>query len=548
MKRAFQLIKKRWHWLFLALVIVVTVCMDGYVAGHILDGDASWPFVKGWVIAQQRNVLTNDLYFTTEISFFDTASVAAFFFLFISDWTLVRILTTVVMQAFYVVSFFYLCRQAGVKRKEAILAAGALLVPFSTPYARIVLYHLYYIAHMANAFWLLGLTLRLVHMRQERWREAVCPAVLLAGLWIFVGINGIRHMMIVGLPLLFFTGVQLMLTLGKYHWTDGRLTGPAPLWQESSVRLTFVMFGSCVCFLVGFFINTYLILPAYDVANASATYFRPVAGADRYSQIFNGWLTATGIRHSGMTLVGVRGLGLIAALVAFGYLLAVSVISTFKKGAVENGFMRGMFGAAFITTTLIFVFESLDRTFELYYMPVVAFAASVFAQELGKLKERSVSVGRKLLILFACACYLFQGVYTLYFIRADQQALDTWSGLGYQQMNAVDQVDDCVDFLQENHYSHALINYWYANTMIELSDGSLSVAGFEDEYEYTKTFPLYRWGMPKSAFASENLPEKVVVFIRQEETERFEAIFPDALPVYSGNDFFGYEVDASLIV
>lgn len=169
------MLKKYGHWIFLGLMILITVYMDVYVAQHILDADTSEDVYHGWIIAQQHNPFTRDVYFSTELRLLDVASVFALFFPFTSDWTLVRILGSIAMQAWYVISFLYLCRQAGLRRSGAVFGAGLLLLPFSTPYARVVLYHLYYILYAANAFGCWGLRFGYSGCGRSRRRKPFCP-------------------------------------------------------------------------------------------------------------------------------------------------------------------------------------------------------------------------------------------------------------------------------------------------------------------------------------------------------------------------------------
>lgn len=547
MKACLRILKKYGHWIFLGLMILATLYMDGYIAQNILDGDASDYLNRGWIMAQQNNPFTRDFYFTTEVRLLDISAVFSLFFPLTDDWTLVRILGTVVMQAYYVISFLYLCRQADVSRPNAVFAAGLLLLPFSTPYARLVLYHLYYILYLANVFWIMGLTLRLLNILPGQRRKAVLPAVLLSGLWVFVGLNGIRHMMMIGIPMLAFTAVQLLLKLREYRWEDGRLTGSDAFWHTKPVRLLMVVLISCVFFAMGYVINTSKLLTYYDVRDMSSTFFIPDWEAEHYSRILNGWLIASGIRYTDMRLVGVRGLSLLASLFSFGYLMTTSLVSCFKTGLLERRLMHGMLGAAFVTATLVFVFESAARIYQMYYVPVVAMAVPALAQELGRLKQRGVSACRKLMILLVCGCFLFQGAYSLFFIRVDKSAMDQWGGMDFSIMNTVDRVRDCVDFMQENGYTHGYIDYWYANPMIEMSDGALNVGALLDNYEDTRQIALYRWGTSKTAFSQENLPEKVMVFIERQASKGFETTFPDAPLVHEGWIFNGYEVDSSLI-
>ena len=132
MKACMRICKKYGHWLFFGLMVMITVLMDVFIAQNVLDGDASDYMNRGWVMAQQKNPFTRDLYLTTEVRLLDFPVVFAAFFLLTDNWMLVRILGTIVVQAYYVFSFWYLCRQADVDKKSAVTGAGLLLLPFST--------------------------------------------------------------------------------------------------------------------------------------------------------------------------------------------------------------------------------------------------------------------------------------------------------------------------------------------------------------------------------------------------------------------------------
>ena len=92
-----QKLLKNLHWLFLGAAALLTLYMNIYVAASLLDGDASQMMQRGWLIAREKNLFTRDVYLTTDASFMDASVVAAFFFLFISDWTLVRVMTMVTL-------------------------------------------------------------------------------------------------------------------------------------------------------------------------------------------------------------------------------------------------------------------------------------------------------------------------------------------------------------------------------------------------------------------------------------------------------------------
>ena len=546
LKTAFRALKKNWHWIFFALIVLVTVYMDVYMAQNVLDSDTSEDVYHGLTIARENNPFTRDVYLSTELRLLDIATVFALFFKFIGDWTVVRICGTIVMQAYYVLAFWYLCRQAGISRKSTVVGAGLLLVPFSTPYARLVLYHLYYILYFANAFWIFALTLKVLLKK----RLPVPSACILCGLWVFVGINGIRHMMIIGLPLLAFTVIELLRTLGRYRWEDGRLIGDEPFLRTHALRLMGIMMASCVCFLIGYVFGSEILQPYYGVESLDSVTFKPVHGPDRYTDILNGFLIAIGVRNSDLPLIGIRGVALAAALLSFGCLMFLSLRSLKENSRTARRMVCSLFALSMITTTLIFVFERGGRFYEQYYVPVLFLAFPVVTMQWDDLKNSLVPVSRKLLVVMTCLCLLFQGVYTVWFLRVDQWDYDDWNGLSLTQMNIVDKAYDYVEFMRENSYSHGMIDYWYANVMMEVADGEITMAPLQvyNNAQGDPVITVYKWGTSRTAFEHENLPEKIVAFIDAASAAEFEQDYPHAVSVYQDSSMSGYEITPDDIV
>lgn len=542
MKACFKGIMRQWHWIFFAAVVLLTIGMDVFIAHNILDGDTSEYMLRGWMIAQERNPFTDAMHGTTELRLLDINAVFGLFFLFSDDWSLVRVCGTLLVQALYVLSFLFLCRRARIGSLRArVFTAALMLLPFSVPYARIVVYHLHYALYMTNAFLLVGLTLWL--MEAESGRKAVLPACLLGGLWVFVGLNGIRHMMILGAPMLAFAAVQALLALRHYRWENGRLLGDVPFLRTEAMRLVWILMGSCLCFLVGYALNVKVLLPAYGIMDSSSTSFYPKISPDRVTNIVNGWLMASGMRASKLPAIGVVGVSMIAALFSFGYLLYRSAASALREGPVAPRLAEGLFAASFVTTTLILLFDLKDRYYQLYYVPVVSLVFPALAAELARLKDRAVSACRKLLILLTCACFLFQGAYTVYYIAVDRWDMDEWTGLTCQDMFVVDTARAYIDFMQENGYTHAITPYWYANTMMELTDAELTVAPLWLRDWNGQTFiSIDPWGTARTIFEKDTLPQKLVVFVPEANVARFEQAFPQLPKVFEYWGTRAYEI------
>lgn len=447
------------------------------------------------------------------------------------QWTLVHVLGTITVQTIYALSFLFMTRQAGLSRKTRVTVAALSLLPFSIPYARIVLYHLYYILYLANMFFIIGLTLWTLRCGKEGLKQALLPAVLLGLLWIFVGLNGIRHMLLIGIPLLVGCIVELLRAFRKVPWVYGKPWRQQVLLHTEAFRLTLLMIGSCLCFLAGFVVNQHVLLPYYGIVNSSSAWYAPIQTAQRYADIWNGWLTAIGVRNSALSLVGIRGLSLAAALVSFVWLLYRSVCFLRKGGTMEQRLLGGLYALSMFSTTLVFVFDSGCRFYELYYVPVIVLALPTLALELDD--HPPVLTARKALCFLVSLCFLFQGAYSAWYLRVERRNMDTWSGLTHQDLTCVDECRDCVAFMQENGYQYGMMPYWHANVMIELSNGSLTILPYEDAAP-PEEIQVYHWGTSRFYCQRENLPDELVVFVPHGEADRFAASHDGARLVWEG--------------
>lgn len=531
MKLCLRTLRKQSHWLLLGLVILLTLYMDVYVARNVLDGDASDLLYCGNIFAQEKDLFSTNYYYSTEVRLLGLSSVFSFFFLLTGQWTLVRVLGTITVQTIYALSFLFMTRQAGLSRKTRVTVAALSLLPFSIPYARIVLYHLYYTLYLANMFFIIGLTLWTLRRGKEGLKQALLPAVLLGLLWTFVGLNGIRHMLLIGIPLLVGCIVELLRAFRKAPWVYGKPWRQQVLLHTEAFRLTLLMIGSCLCFLAGFVINQHVLLPYYGIVNSSSAWYAPIQTAQRYADIWNGWLTAIGVRNSALSLVGIRGFSLAAALVSFVWLLYRSVCFLRKGGTMEQRLLGGLYALSMFSTTLVFVFDSGCRFYELYYVPVIVLALPTLALELDD--HPPVLTARKALCFLVSLCFLFQGAYSAWYLRVERRNMDTWSGLTHQDLTCADECRDCVAFMQENGYQYGMMPYWHANVMIELSNGSLTILPYEDAAP-PEEIQVYHWGTSRFYCQRENLPDELVVFVPHGEADRFAASHDGARLVWEG--------------
>lgn len=533
-------LKRNWYWLLFGAVALLTVYMDVYAALNLLDGDTSDFVQRGWLMVQEKDFFLSNYYRTTELRLFDLPMVYALFFLFTEDWTLVRILGSVLMQVLYVLSFLYMGRQAGIRKPARVVSAALLLMPFSTAYARIVLYHSHYILYLSAAFLLVGLTLHTLRLWQERQRRALIPGILLGLLWLVEGTNGVRHMMIIGAPMLLFGFIHLIKALNRHGFQK-------PLLRTDAFRLCLILLGSCLCFLAGYLLHKHILLSYYEVRWNTLYSFTPSFEPEEFTRVLNMWLKAIGTRVTDESLMSLRGVALAAAL----YIAFYGLICSLKKEEEPLGkaMLRSLLGLSMLISTFIFILERTTRYYELYYVPVIALTFSLLAVELDAVQK----AGRKALCLLCCLCLVFTGSYTAKFMLTKDDSMDWWSGINFNTMNVVESLADCVEFMEEEEYTHALIDYWYASPMMELSSGQLTVGPVEITYAMSddeeSVISIYPWGTSKTAFLPENLPDTLLVFVRwEDELPTFLEKFPDAELVWEGYPFSACEIPSELLI
>jgi len=170
-----------------AFLFVIVLCLSFYTTWqtslYCLDGDASSELVLAHHLNETGRILSSDWYYSTELRVLNTQLVFAPLFSIFSDWTMVRFVGAMILQGLLVLSFFYLGRQAKLSWGARFLGGALLLLPVSTSYGRIVLYHSYYMPHIILGFMIVALFLStLNHWNNRHIRIASLRLALLCAL------------------------------------------------------------------------------------------------------------------------------------------------------------------------------------------------------------------------------------------------------------------------------------------------------------------------------------------------------------------------------
>ena len=108
---------------------------------------------------------------------------------------------------------------------------------------------------------------------------------------------------------------------------------------------------------------------------------------------------------------------------------------------------------------------------------------------------------------------LFQGVYSVDFLRSmGKNRMDRWTGLLLWTMNATEEVQPTLDYLDAHNETAVLMPYWYGSVATEMTDGRIMPAIYD---YYDETFPLqyFRWGTYTEPWEANHRPETLVAMI-----------------------------------
>jgi len=179
------------------LSLVFTWYTSSVYAVTIMDSDSSSELVLSHLLSQQNAVLTTDWFYSTELRAIHSNLVFAPLFQVFSNWHTVRLVGMIVMQAVFLLSYGYLCRQAQFSRQAFFYSGAILMLPFSVQYGQIVLYHSLYIVCVTIGFLIVGLYLSVMRRwsQPEKKRTRVITLLLLLLTCFLAGLNGIRQLM-----------------------------------------------------------------------------------------------------------------------------------------------------------------------------------------------------------------------------------------------------------------------------------------------------------------------------------------------------------------
>ncbi len=117
----------------------------------MLDSDMSSEMILADLLSEEKTILSKEWYYSTELRVLNTQLIFTPLFWLFNDWHTIRMVGSIICWLLLLVSYYYLCRQLGLKKYFAI-SGIVLILPFSYNYFSFTITGLYYIPHIAITF------------------------------------------------------------------------------------------------------------------------------------------------------------------------------------------------------------------------------------------------------------------------------------------------------------------------------------------------------------------------------------------------------------
>jgi len=474
-----------------AFLFVIVLCLSFYTTWqtslYCLDGDASSELVLAHHLNETGRILSSDWYYSTELRVLNTQLVFAPLFSIFSDWTMVRFVGAMILQGLLVLSFFYLGRQAKLSWGARFLGGALLLLPVSTSYGRIVLYHSYYMPHIILGFMIVALFLStLNHWNNRHIRIASLRLALLCALSFGSGLGGVRQGIITHIPLLFlilalaFQDAKSM-QLGKAFCSHGGCIASACL--------------ALLFFVLGYLVNVHFLSLHFSFSSyndLSLNLIDPVQLPD----ILYGLLHAFGLRQN-VRILSLTGLLSVSAVFSFLFCITQSIrflTGAQKTSAMSLKFLSLLFLSALIVMLCVFLLVDSYWAFPLYLLPVTVWCVPLISILYDAMQLRATQQLRSDICLLLTVLFLLLNglVNSCFFASNGKHFSQNYEGIAYSDITLAKKLEAPVAFLLENGYKLGYSQFWTANPVTEMSDGRIQMINLLIHMN-DRPLSIYKW-------------------------------------------------------
>ena len=477
--KSFKCHKFSWlaEWLILAAVFVHYVYFMNKYMDQYLYYDYSAELVAGNILAKEGGMIPKDWFFSTELRVWNVPQVFALFFRFSEDWHFVRLMGCVFFMILLILSVIFLAYQMEIKEYAPSMAT-CFALPFSLEYFDYVLNGLYYMPHIITALFTLGLIL-FADKKKETKNRIILSAVL-GILAFFTGLGGMRMLLLLYIPMVF--------AACTYHIR----------YDVGGVKGNWLLVGSILSLIfsaIGAIMNNRL--HSVYVFEMDSINFIEV-DIQKLSKIIQGIMRCFGYTNGSLSFFSISRNALCGSVII---LAIVAFIVLLKRGGKSRGECLYLLYAlySFIVLFIFTLFTDINAS-PRYFLPVVIFwipLLFLFFKNHQKNTQLKIVYGL-LIVLFVVNVY---HIFVLYRYKNDTEYLV-----------------ETADWLKKEGYEEGIASFKYANTIIELSNGTIDVWALSLD-QTDDPLELSQWLQPRSHMEEKPKGRIFVVFSKRLDEE-----------------------------
>ena len=436
----------RWlPWLMLAFFCAASVAFYARVGLHNLSADLASDMLLAYMQNEEGTLVSSEFLYSTEMRIVGPVHAHQLGLLLFDSWHAARTFSVALLLAAVIGAYLFMARQAGAW-KSAPYVAAILALPHNANYAYISLYGGCYAEHVALAFLTVGLVCR---YGKRGFGRAKRTLALLAVLSLWGGLNGVRMLMMLSVPL--FAAALIQAWLEAYRCETLRETAHTP-----ELRL---FAGSCVMMAAsaaGYLVNVKVLAQRYSFETYTGLNLVPFKLEDILGQMdriamFFGY-------QSGVPLFSDRGIASLCALVicAAMVLALARLFGRFSQLEPTQKLLLLMALMAVIIGMVLNVL--LEQLLVRYYLVglLLLIAVMGLCWETERCKNALLRGGMLVLVLGLFAVTMAHCVRREY----------TYGKVNYEM---------AADWLVENGYTQGYATFWNANLLTEASDGEIEM-------------------------------------------------------------------------
>ena len=488
--------------LLLAAAVVFLVIFMHIHIDRILNADDSSELVLSKLLSENKEILSGDWYYSTELRVRNTQLIYTPFFWIFKSWHMVRVCSLAVMYFILIAGAWYFSRRTSV---EAYFPIIALLL----------------VLHIAVN--LLGMGLLFRYIKAEKGRDKRTVLIISVILSVLAGAGGARQIVILYLPLLF--GVVMSIAANLYNKSYADVTDP---FIGDLAEVTFASFMGAA---IGFVINAKVLSKFFTFKQWDSINFTKFS-AENFFDVLNGFWAEMGYREGTVGLGTLLTNGIAIVLFALALWSMLYGIRNYKRVSREYHVLAVFYASFLVIFTALYVWTDMlyrDR----YNIPshIFGFALILFwiRESRPRFKIRSF-----LLLLYICALLINSVSAYRFFGKADSTS----------------EYREIVSYLTGEGYEYGYGTFWNASILTELSDGQIKMHTWEDGKnsgtleDLTDVDYTYKWLQAKENDTL--IPEgKVFVIFAANEPERlvWKENIGKLTPIYTTHDFiiFGFK-------